>query len=200
MDGLAGGYASSSSSSGSSRGDSGTGAGRPTGGDEGDDDIQIVSITPAPESAPFPGPATCAAAVGPSRPPVGDSALSVLAEEPASPTPSPSPALAQWVANALERREAHGLHFEDKLRGNAKFQNPAICAKMIAFCGLDERGTYVEGRGDHYGEDGGFYDVLAERQRKIAEDAAARGQTSKLMQQQQQQQEQQQQQAAAKPK
>lgn len=55
---------------------------------------------------------------------------------------------------------------------------------MIAFSGLDEYATAVEGL-RACAERGDFYDVLAERQRKAAEESAARGAVSKMMLQQQ---------------
>lgn len=79
---------------------------------------------------------------------------------------------------------AKGLRFEDSLRSNPRFQNPAVCAKMVAFCGLDEYGTGVEGLGV-CAKQGGFYDVLSEKQRRAAEESAAKGAPSKMMLQQQ---------------
>jgi HCNGP-like protein len=195
MDSLAGKYASSSSSSCDSSSSNGD--------DEGvvarlidevdDDDFKIVSITPAGGSAPFPAPPVYFAPIGPSRPAdsndTAQNADEAAAHEPqkareADPS-EPSAALAGWVASTLAIQKKHGLRFQDKLRENALFQNPALCGKMISACGIDEHGTYLEGRGDHYATEGGFYDVLSERQRKEAEESAARGSSSKLMQQQQ---------------
>lgn len=52
---------------------------------------------------------------------------------------------------------------------------------MIAFNGLDEYGTDVEGLGGPVDEDG-FYDVISKRQQQTAEES---GSVSKMMLQQQ---------------
>lgn len=196
MESLAGKYASSSSSSASassSSASSDAGGCAPSAAAD-DDDFKIVSIKPAASSAPFPAPAVFDAAIGPSRPPsTSGASQDADAEDPTEDSkgrePSatePSAALSEWVKSTLELRETRGLRLEEKLRENATFRNPAFCAKMISVCGLDEHGTFLEGRGDHYGKDGGFYDVLADRQRREAEERAARGSSSKMLEQHQQ--------------
>lgn len=129
-----------------------------------DNDFRIVSITPSHALHPDSNSRTA-----------GDKAATQLHS---------SESLSRWVSEALELRETHGLHFTENLRKNARFQNPAICAKMIAYCDLDEYGTNfpenalkialeanASGANDSYSREGfyPYYDVLAERQREMAE-------------------------------
>jgi HCNGP-like protein len=185
---------SSSSSSSSSTADSAENAkseAAALGGcnDDGDDGIRIVSIiTPArepekpeepeeqeePERRPTP----------PEAPARHPGTRHGAGEPPAAAGSGGSDHLAPlgaWVASALHLRRTQGLRFTENLRHNVKFQNPAVCSKMIAFCGLDEHGTNVkpgDRRASPVLEDpSAYYDVLAERQRTIVEERAVKRQT-----------------------
>jgi hypothetical protein len=143
--------------------------------DGAEDDFRIVSIT---------------AAVAEECP-----ADSELPEQPVTETdPGLNPAVSQkeqkadrrtqprnqleiWVATALDLRETRGLRFDENLRSNARFQNPAICAKMIAFCGLAEHGSHAVPRRAPP-EECEFYDQLAERQIIMSERQAQQQQAN----------------------
>jgi hypothetical protein len=140
------------------------------GHDEDDDDFRIVSITAAlVESVP---------AVLPAE---KQSELEHGYQEECGSRDAPDQklnALEQWIAQALEMRNSRGLCFEKDLRRNARFQNPAICAKMIAFCGLDEHGTNTLPRPAIPDPDT-FYDTIAERQRLMSEQQAQQKRTKR---------------------
>jgi hypothetical protein len=135
-----------------------------------EDEIRVVSITPARDTA-----ADANSLIPEQAQPSGpDGDLADIATF--------SSALETWVKSALELRDVHDIHFTENLRRNPKFQNPSVCAKMIAFCGLDEHGTNLK-QGDSKVDPNighaAFYDSLGERQQKLAEERAVKEQRSK---------------------
>lgn len=107
--------------------------------------------------------------------PVSDAEQISPAEKPDAEAPSSNEMLAKWISDALQLRERQGLLFNATLRRNSMFQNPALCSKMVTYCDVEEYGSFCT-RGpldeDRRLLEGGFYDVLSDRQRRAAEDNA----------------------------
>jgi hypothetical protein len=177
MDSLAGGDAAPPSSSSSSSSSSSPSSAEstenaqsvaaPGDGDDDDGGIRVVSIVTPAREPDRPSPQEEPARLPGTRDGVG------------SPAAGGGAPLAAWVASALHLRHTQGLRFTENLRHNAKFQNPAVCSKMIAFCGLDEHGTNVkpgDPRASPALDPSAYYDVLAERQRILAEERAVKRQ------------------------
>jgi hypothetical protein len=180
MDDLAGKYQSASSASSASSHSASSedahamaGTRRGANKDEEDDEIRVISIANSREPG---SKEDDKESVGEQERPVDEQA-NPLAE--AGSTASIQIALKRWVSEALALRDRHGIRFNNTLRQNVKFHNPAVCAKMIAFCGLDEHGTNASqgsARERPALDPNAYYDVLAERQVKIMEERASRNQ------------------------
>jgi HCNGP-like protein len=143
--------------------------------DGAEDDFRIVSITAAvPEECPVDSELPKQQGTGTDP---GLKPAIPQKENEADRQTQPRNQLESWVATALDLRESRGLRFDENLRSNARFQNPAICAKMIAFCGLAEHGSHAVPRCTPP-EECEFYDQLAERQIIMSERQAQQQQTN----------------------
>uniref|UniRef100_A0A7S2ZWX0 Uncharacterized protein n=1 Tax=Rhodosorus marinus TaxID=101924 RepID=A0A7S2ZWX0_9RHOD len=83
----------------------------------------------------------------------------------------PEKELGEWVDYALSKLK-EGVDFNDSVRRNHAFRNPAILEKMVAYCELDEHGTNLPKTSTFAGRDFSkdeYYKALAAEQRLIGE-------------------------------